>query len=93
VEADPELIELVNRHVGGDETRQVVATLITYRRRSDGSMMKVDVRVSDTGVPGRYRWLVEAFGEDGSFATGNGAHDVVMAFAGTHWNQLDQGPD
>jgi hypothetical protein len=55
--------------------------------------LEVTVQVWDSGLPGDYRWLVEARGENGGFASGNGAPDLESAFATTHWNKLDDGPD
>lgn len=91
--ADPTLIGLVGKWAQGTETYQLVATLRTYRRHQRANPLEVTVQVWDSGLPGDYRWLVEARGENGGFASGNGAPDLESAFATTHWNKLDDGPD
>ena len=88
-EADAELIELVEHSAEGTGTYQVVATFRTYRKRRDGNHQLVYVELLDSGTPGDYRWLVEAKGEAGDRASGNGGPTPQMALATTHWAALD----
>jgi hypothetical protein len=66
-----------------------VTTFHTHRTRADGEYQAVRIDIIDCGK-GPCRFNVEAHGDDGSYAVGNGAENLRAARGIVHWQNLDE---
>jgi hypothetical protein len=58
------------------------------RRRNDGAVQEVEIKVFDGGVNSPVRWSIVATDEDGREVTGNPSADLTDAITTVHWAEL-----